>query len=97
MKLMQELMTQQVTEEDEVEASLTTPEIARFKRIWDVIERDLDHLENVMKEDSQFAKLVAKGNGDVKLFQSAIQSFKTLYDQLHDVQMSVGINQGDKW
>jgi hypothetical protein len=90
MKLMHELMTKAVQEEAE-EVKLTSSEITRFKRIWDVVERDLDHLNSVMKEDSNFAKLVEKGGGDVDLFKAAIKSYEQLYDHLNDVHMSVGI------
>lgn len=93
MTLMKELLGSQnpVTEE-----AASSADFAKFKRIWDIVEKELDHLDLLMKSDSNFSKLVEKLGGDTAILKDAKQSFDKVYDSMMDLHMSIGIAQDTK-
>jgi len=94
MKLMQELMAAQP--EEVVESVGKDPRgYARFQQVFDLMEKEFDHLDKVLKEGSQFRKLVVQLGGDDGFAKGALKALKELENEIFDLHMSVGIAQGD--
>ncbi len=74
-------------------ASANTADMERYKKIWELINRDTTHLGNVLQKDSNFSRLVERMGGDVAIIKEAYEHFKKLEDALAELQMSVGIAQ----
>jgi hypothetical protein len=66
---------------------------ARFKRIINTLQDDLEHFDSFLKEDSQFQRLVKELGGDVAVIKSARGHHQKLFDDLQDLEVSVGMAQ----
>ena len=94
MELMKELLNSQVNEES---PAANHADMVRFKKVWDLIERDLDHLDSILADKSNFSNLVKKMGGDTGWLEAAKKSFKELDNSMMELHKSVGIAQGDSW
>lgn len=90
MDLMKELIT---TAQPVKEAEYSNVKYARFKKITDIVDKELDHLYVLAKPDSGFSKLVAELEGDVAIVNEIRQHLHKLADAFADLEMSVGMAQ----
>jgi peptidase E len=97
MTLMKDLVNLQKPELAE-ERKYSNPEYARFKKIFELIERDLEHLDSVTKAGSNTEKLVEKLGGDASYLKTAREALDTLDAAMMDLHMSVGmaVERGDE-
>lgn len=82
MKLLQELADREQFNEGVLAGDQT-----RMKKMFDTLEQNINRVGSQLKKDSQFAKQVAKVEGDTKHLNSIIKKFDALYDEIHDLIM----------
>lgn len=87
MDLMKELITVEPVTVTEASSSADT---ARFEKIWQLIDRDLEHLDTVVHRGN-FEELVKRLGGDPAILNEAKEHFHKLHDALMDLHMSVGM------
>ena len=90
MTLMKDLVNLQKPELAE-EQTYSNADYSHFKKIFALIERDLEHLGVVTKEGSNTAKLVEKLGGDLSYLKTAREALDKLDEAMMDLHMSVGM------
>lgn len=90
MKLMQELLIKPEQPEQIAEAYFSS-DYNKFKRIYNKLDVDLEHLDLCLREGSQFRKIVEKLGGDLAIIKSAKEAADKLYAEMQELDMSVGM------
>jgi hypothetical protein len=92
MDLMKELLTPQGLDEANYH-DFSDAKYTRFKKIMNIVDKELDHLYVLAKEGSGFSKLVNELGGDPGILIEARQHLKKLDDVMSDLEMTVGMAQ----
>lgn len=86
----------QLNDSKAIKEGASAADIERFKKIWHLVERDIEHLNSVFKDGSSTLKLAERLEGDMMLAKSIKKNLDKLNDMIDDFHMSVGSNH-DNW